>query len=152
LRVVNMNTASPIDLGLHQRDRLTYWLVRLGEALQRLNHGLLRAGSSPGAFATHLSGDGFEVTALGREIRFVANAMRRFAGLVSVLPRRGEVELSVWEDLMASLKLMLSACALESELWLTRGGAGGADPIILGELSATVHAIEGLCARFDRLH
>jgi len=50
---------------------------------------------------------------------------------------------------MASLRLMLSACALDSELWLSRAPA---EPAVLGELSATVHAIEGLCGRFERLH
>lgn len=144
----SMITASPIDLG--QQDRLTYWLVRLSEALQRLNHCLLRAGASPGEFATILAGPNFEATSLALEIRVVAHAMRRFADM---LPNQGpalRTDLPAWEELMASLKLMLSACSLESELW--RGGRAGADPALLGEVSATVHAIEGLCRRFEPLH
>jgi len=145
-----MMAASSTGAGSAELDRLTYWLVRLSEALQRLNRSLLRVGSSPGEFASLMSGPEFEATSLGREIRMVAHAMRRFAAVLDEPGAKAQGEaLTIWEDLMASLRLMLSACALDSELWLSRAPA---EPAVLGELSATVHAIEGLCGRFERLH
>lgn len=142
-----------IDLGLHARDRLTYWLVRLSEALQRLNQALLRAGASPGRLAAFLSAPGFEVSPLAQDVKAASSAMRRFADLMfeDGAPRLA-ADASVWEDLMASLKLLLSACALESELWLTAAGPAAADPVLLNELCATVYAIEALCGQFERVH
>jgi hypothetical protein len=145
--------AYSIDLGLPEQDRLTYWLVRLSEALQRLNQCLLRAGASPGQLAAFLSEPGFEGSLLAQDVKTASAAMRRFADLMfeGGAPRLGE-DVPVWEDLTTSLKLLLSACALESELWLAADGAAATDPVVLSELSATVYAIEALCGQFERVH
>ncbi|HEY9235695.1 MAG TPA: hypothetical protein VIP08_11740 [Phenylobacterium sp.] len=134
-------------------DRLAYWLGRLSEGLQRLNQALLGAGASPGSFALLLSEPGFEASPLAQDVRAASAAMRRFADLVfeDGVPDHGEGA-PVWEDMMASLKLLLSACAMESELWLAADEPGDADPGLLGELRATVHAIETLCRQLERVH
>jgi len=121
--------------------------------LQRLNQCLLRAGASPGQLAAFLSEPGFEGSLLAQDVKTASAAMRRFADLMfeGGAPRLGE-DAPVWEDLTTSLKLLLSACALESELWLAADGAAATDPVVLSELSATVYAIEALCGQFERVH
>ncbi len=133
------------------QDQLTYWLMRLSEALQRLNDCLVWATSSPGKFAELLAEPQFSGASLRRDLASAAVAMRRFADLMLESdPGWEDAELSVWEELMLGLRVLLIACAQESPLWLAAEGPVSA--ALIRELRATVQAVERLSGAFERVH
>ena len=69
--------------GLSQQDQLTYWLLRLSEALTRLNNGLLWAGASPGELERILAPAHLEGSHLAIDVGHAAACMRRFAEVLS---------------------------------------------------------------------
>lgn len=146
--------ATPIPpLNLSPQDQLTYWLLRLSEALNRLNECLLWAGSSPSDLGRMLSAPDFLGSPLATDIAHAAAAMRRFADLMFVVPDgRAADDRSVWEDLMLALRELLSACGSQSELWLICDDDMSINPLMLRELCATVYAVERLCGHFEQVH
>lgn len=133
------------------QDQLTYWLMRLSEALQRLNDCLVWATSSPGKFAGLLAEPQFSGASLRRDLASAAVAMRRFADLMLESdPDWEDAELSVWEELMLGLRVLLTACAQESPLWLAAEAPVSA--ALIRELRATVQAVERLSSAFERVH
>lgn len=147
-------SAVPLPLpNLSRQDQLTYWLLRLSEALHRLNDCLLWAGSSPSELGKMLSAPAFQGSPLEADIAHAAAAMRRFANLMFEEPCRHLTDdRSVWEDLMLALRVLLSACGEQSELWLLGEDGLGINPVMLQELRATVYAVERLCGHFEQIH
>lgn len=132
-------------------DQLTYWLMRLSAALQRLNDCLVWATSSPGKFADLLAEPQFSGGSLRRDLASAAIAMRRFADLMlDPEPSWEGAELSVWEELILGLRVLLAACAQESHVWLAADAPASA--ALIRELRATVHAVERLSGAFQRVH
>lgn len=138
--------------GLSPQDQLTYWLLRLSEALNRLHTGLLWAGASPGEFSKVMSAPQFEASPLAMDLAHAARAMRRFSDLmlVSDPQQPADDSRSIWEDLMLALRVLLATCA-DSELW-TIDPDEKPNPILTRELRATVYAVERLCSHFERVH
>lgn len=136
--------------GLSSGDQLTYWLLRLSEALQRLHEGLLWAGASPGEFGAVLSAPMSQASPLGLDVAHAAEAMRRFADLLLASDNDNRPPaFSVWEDLLLSLRVLLLACATEAELWFP---AQDPDPRVAQQMKATVYAVERLCTHFEQVH
>lgn len=139
--------------GRPSQDELSYWLARLSEALHRMNNGLLWAGSSPGELERVLSAPEFPGSPLAIDVAHAAACMRRFADQVfEPDPKPVAAAASVWADLMMALRVLLDACAEESELWLAGWGAELPNPLVVRELRAAVHAVERLCGHFERIH
>jgi hypothetical protein len=134
--------------GPQSHDDIANWLLRLSEALTRLNNGLLWAGASPGELERILAPAHLEGSHLAIDVGHAAACMRRFA---EVLSGAGSAQsspgVSVWEDLILGLRTMLAACAADSALW-----SAGAAPDLFAELRTTVYALERLCGHFERIH
>lgn len=139
--------------GLSPQERLTYWLLRLSEALHRLNAGLLWAGASPGEFGQLMSAPQFDASPLAMDVAYASRAMRRFADLMFVSDPQAAAndDRSIWEDLMLALRVLLAACAEDSELWLVDPDET-LNPVLTRELRTTVYAVERLCGHFERVH
>lgn len=138
---------------LSQHDQLTYWLLRLSEALHRLNDCLLWAGSSPSDLGRMLAAPAFHGSPLEADIAHASATMRRFADLMFVPPSTPDDESrSVWEDLMVALRILLTACGEQSELWLIGEEDATINPLLVRELRATVYAVERLCGHFEQMH
>ena len=139
--------------GLATHDQLAYWLLRLSEALHRLNGGLLWAGASPGELSRLMSAPQFEASPLAMDVAHASRAMRRFADLMFVSdPHRApDNDRSVWEDLMLALRVLLATCTEDSELWILDPDET-LSPVLTRELRATVYAVERLCGHFERVH
>lgn len=149
-----MSRSMPAPLpNLSQQDQLTYWLLRLSEALHRLNDCLLWAGSSPSDLSRMLTEPVFTGSRLEADLAHAAVAMRRFAGLMLV-SSDGMLadDRSAWEDLMLALRVLLTACGEQSELWLMGDDETVINPLMLQELRATVYAVERLCGHFEQTH
>lgn len=140
--------------GLSAQDQLTYLLVRLSEALHRLNEGMVWAGASPGEFGALVAAPEFGGSDLAIDIAHASKSMRRFADLMFVTDADAgpQTERSVWEDLLLALRVLLAACAEETDLWLAEGEDALPNPVIATELRATVYAVERLCGHFERVH
>ena len=63
-------------------DDVAYWLLRLSESLNRLNNGLLWAGSSPGELDRVLAPAQLRGSDLALDVIHAAACMRRFASEV----------------------------------------------------------------------
>lgn len=143
----------PALIGPAPYDDLAYWLLRLSEALHRLNNGLLWAGASPDELDSILSGTELKGSDLAIDVAHASTCMRRFADLMfEASPARGDARGSIWEELMLALRLLLAACGADSELWAAGFDPDAVDRELIGELRGCVHAIERLCGHFERVH
>jgi hypothetical protein len=139
--------------GLSPQEQLTYWLLRLSEALHRLNGGLLWAGASPGELSRLVTAPQLETSSLAMDVAHASRAMRRFADLMFVtdLQPAPDSDRSIWEDLMLALRVLLASCAEDSELWVVDPDET-LSPVLTRELQTTVYAVERLCGHFERVH
>ncbi|MBP6878751.1 MAG: hypothetical protein KBC34_12060 [Phenylobacterium sp.] len=138
--------------GLATHDQLAYWLLRLSEALHRLNGGLLWAGASPGELSRLTFAPQFEASLLAVDVAHASRSMRRFADLMLVSdPQAADNDRSIWVDLMLALRVLLAACAEGSGLW-SGDPNETPDPVVTRELRTTVYAVERLCGHFERVH
>ena len=84
--------------GPQSHDDIANWLLRLSEALTRLNNGLLWAGASPGELERILAPADLEGSHLAIDIGHAAGCMRRFAEVLSgARSAQASPGVSVWE-------------------------------------------------------